>query len=178
MESVKDLLKEIKDTTTQVSASAKDEVRVMKAMLNDRDYTVDVYGKNGKEGEYCPSKETRQVMASVISSAAKISGPEALSMMEAHEFKKSEAAGLVELSKEFTNTYISSGRKLPLGGRETSNVSLSSKHVEAGMRTYPTKKVGLNEDGTARCVSGEVYVDAYDSVRVHAPCPSWIKNKK
>ena len=45
--SVLNLIKEINDTRTQTSASAKDEVRVMRAMLNDPTFKVDVYGRSG-----------------------------------------------------------------------------------------------------------------------------------
>ena len=50
MEEVKvvDLIKEIKDGITQRTSSNKDEVRVMKAMLNDRTYEVGVYNKTGR----------------------------------------------------------------------------------------------------------------------------------
>ena len=50
MDTVRELVNEINNTRTQTSASAKDEVRVMKAMLNDPDFKVDVYGKSGVEG--------------------------------------------------------------------------------------------------------------------------------
>ena len=46
-ESVKDLVKEIKTGLSQTSSSRKDEIRVMKAMLNDPSYEVDEYGKDG-----------------------------------------------------------------------------------------------------------------------------------
>lgn len=177
MESVKELIAEIGGSNTQVSASQKDENRVMKAMLNDREFKVDVYSKEGKVGEYCPAKEVRGMVASIISATTKVASQEAEKLAENYEFKKNDAAVMVDLSKEYVNTYMSTGRKLSLGGREKSNVSLSVKHIEAGFKTYP-KKVGVNEDGTPRCVPCEVYVNGYDSIRVHAPCPAWIKEQK
>ena len=36
--------------------SQKDEIAIMKAMLNDTEYKVSVYGSNGTvESEYCPA---------------------------------------------------------------------------------------------------------------------------
>ena len=47
---VRELVNEINETRTQTSASAKDEVRVMQAMLNDDSFVVDVYGNKGVKG--------------------------------------------------------------------------------------------------------------------------------
>lgn len=175
MENVKELLNEIKGNLSQkVSASQKDEVKVMKAMLNDRNYTVGVYGKDGKEGEVCPSKEARDMISSVMSGAAKISQAEASKLAEEYEFKKSEAANMVTISKEFINTYLDSGRKLSLGGRETSNVSLVKKEVEAKTTTYP-KKVGIDENGNAIYKTETTNIKAHSTIKASGSCPSWIK---
>ena len=173
MENVKDLVLEIKSNLSQKSSSQKDELKVMKAMLNDRSYEVGVYGKEGQEGTVNPAKEARELVASVITAAAKIPTAEAEKLAEVHEFKKSEAANFVNISKEFVNTYLDTNRKLPLGGRQTSNVALIKKEVEACTRTYP-KKVGVNEDGTARHEHVPVNVKAHTSIRVIAPCPDWV----
>ena len=174
MENLKELINEIRTNLSQTSSSSKDEVRVMKAMLNDREYTVDVYGKDGVEDTYCPATDARQMMANIVSSAAKIPQPEAEKLMEGYEFKKADATTMIGISKEFVNTFLQTGRKLPLGGREKSNVSFSIKEVEAATRSYP-KKVGVNADGTPRYEKAETQVGAHQSVKVHAPCPSWVK---
>ena len=174
MEKVKEIIAEIKSNLSQTASSAKDEVKVMKAMLNDKEYKVDIYGKNGKEGEYCPAEDARKMMSSIISASAKIPAAEAEKLMDSYEFKKSDAVSMIGISKEFTNTFLQTGRKLPLGAREKSNVSLSLKVVEAASRTYP-KKVGVNADGTDRYEKAETKVKAHESVKVHAPCPSWVK---
>jgi len=173
MENVKDLVKEIKTNLSQKSSSQKDELRVMKAMLNDRTYEVGIYGKEGKEGTVSPAKEARDFVTSIITSAAKIPVAEAEKLAEAHEFKKSEAANLINISKEFVNTYLGTDRKLPLGGRKTSDVSLIKKVVKESIRTYPSK-VGVNEDGTARYDHIPVKVKDHTSIRVIAPCPDWV----
>ena len=174
MEKVKDLLTEIKTGLSQTSSSQKDEIRVMKAMLNDRDYKVDVYGKNGVESTYCPAEDARSVVASVIASATKISGPEAEVIANNYEFKKSEAASMINISKEFVNTYLQTGRKLPLGGREKSNVALAIKEVDEITRLYP-KKTGVNSDGSGRYDKAPAKIKAHQSVRVYGPCPEWVK---
>ena len=37
-------------------------------------------------------------------------------LMDNYEFKNQEANAMIGLSKEFINTYLNTGRKLPLGG--------------------------------------------------------------
>lgn len=173
-ESVKGLVNEIKTGLSQTSSSHKDEVRVMKAMLNDPSYEVSVYSKDGVVDTYNPCKDFRAMCSSIVSSAAKVPQAEAANMMETYEVKKSEAASMVNISKEFVNTFLHTGRKLPMGAREKSDVSLSLKMVAPSTRLYP-QKVGVNDDGSARYSKSPTTVPEHEAIRVHAPCPSWVK---
>lgn len=173
MENVKNLVNEIKSGLSQKSSSQKDELRVMKAMLNDKEYEVSVYG--GAEVEtFCPAREAREMISSVIKTTTKMSGDEAAKLADAHEFSNKEASCMIGISKEFINTYLDTGRKLPLGGREKSDISLIQKEVKATTRSYP-KRVGVNEDGTPRYEREEAPVKAHVTAKVIGPCPSWIK---
>lgn len=174
MENVKELVKQIDTNRTQRSSSQKDEVAVMRAMLNDKDYKVEVYGKNGAEGTYCPAEEARSMISSVISAAAKIPSAEAEKLAEDYEFKKSEATAMVGISKEFINTYSQTGRKLPLGKRETSDVSLERKHVEEKEKTYP-KVIGIDNDGNKIIEKAKTIVKAHDTIKATGHCPEWVK---
>ena len=163
--------------TVYNTKSQKDEVLVMKTMLNDTSYKVNVYGPNGVEDTYCPSEEARNMMAGIISEATGMRQAESDIVMKNYEFRNSDAKSMVNLSKEFVNTYLNTGRKLPLGGRERSNVSLLKKVIPGGIVKYPVK-VGEDKDGKAICEPKETYIGEYESIKVVAPCPSWIKNKK
>ena len=174
MSIVKDLVNEISTGLSQTSASIRDEGRVMHAMLNDKDYQVSIYDNDGVVGTFNPASDFRNMCASIMSSAAKISSAEAEQLMDGYELKKSEATAMVNLSKEFINTYLHTGRKLPLGAREKSDVSLSLKDVEASSRSYPVK-IGVNDDGSDRYSKVPTVIPAHESIRVHAPCPSWVK---
>lgn len=174
MEKVNSLLKEIKDNLSQTSASQKDEIRVMRAMLNDKEYSVSVYGKEGKVGTMCPSEEARTMAASIISSTAKIPAAEAAKLADDHEFSKAESVSMINISKEFVNTFLQTGRKLPLGGREKSNVAIAAKEIKETQRSYP-KKVGVNADGTPRCDMKSTTVPAHNGIRVYSPCPEWVE---
>ena len=174
-ESVKTLVNEIKASLSQISSSHKDEIRVMKAMLNDPTFEVDEYGKDGVIGTYNPCKDFRSMCTSIISSTTKIPQAEAANMMEGYEVKKSEADTMVRVSKEFTNTFLHTGRKLPMGAREKSDVCLSLKEVAPSTRLYP-QKVGVDENGAPVYSKAPTTVPAHEAYRVHAPCPSWVKS--
>lgn len=172
---VMELVKEINETRTQTSASNKDELKVMQAMLNDPDFVVDVYGKSGVIGQYCPYDDAHNMAANIIKGAAKISTKEAEHLAESYEFTKSDANTFINISKEFINTYVETGRKLPLGGREKSNIALSKKVKGERSNNFP-KKVGVNDDGSDKYEScGEGIIPAHNSLRVHSSCPPWLK---
>ena len=73
---VRSLIEDINATRTQASASAKDEIKVMRAMLNDPTYKVDVYGKSGVEGQYCPYDEARAMISSILKDTTRMSTKE------------------------------------------------------------------------------------------------------
>ena len=173
--SVRDLIKEISETRTQTSASSKDETRVMSAMLNDPTFKVDVYGRNGIEGQYCPYDDARSMVANIIKDTTKISAQEATDLASNYKFGKQESNVMIGLTKEFINTYIETGRKLPLGGRADSNISIAKKVKEARANTFP-KKVGINDDGTDRYETvDQGIIPAHGSLKVYSPAPSWLK---
>ena len=172
---VMELVKEINETRTQTSASAKDELKVMQAMLNDREFVVDVYGKTGVIGQYCPSDDAHTMAANIIKGATKMTTKEAELLAENYGFTKSDANTFINISKEFINTYVETGRKLPLGGREKSNIALSKKVKGERSNNFP-KKVGVNDDGTDKYEScGEGMIPTHNSLRVHSSCPPWLK---
>ena len=168
------LIQDINTNLKQTSSSRKDETAIMQAMLSDPNYEVNIYGKDGIEGTYNPTNDFRAMCASIISNAAKVPTAEAVQLMSDYNVRKSEAASMVNISKEFVNTFLQTGRKLPLGAREKSDVSLSIKKVDATTRMYP-QKVGVNDDGSDRYSKTTTTIPAHESVRVHAPCPSWVK---
>ena len=179
MENVYELINEIRATieNTRKSASAQDEVRVMKAMLNDKDYRVEEYKGTGKVSEFCPSEKIRSFSSSVISNAVDMSISEANAIMEDYEYSNKEAELLIDVSKEFINTYLDTGRKLGLGGRVDSNISLTQKVVEETTTTYP-KKVGEDAEGKPIYEHPESVIPAHKSISVSGSCPKWLKSEE
>lgn len=174
MTSVVGVVQDIKDNLKQRNSSQKDEIAVMQAMLNDTSYSVDIYDKSGKIGDYCPADDFNNMVSSIISSTTKISKEEAKSLTEAHEVTKTEARSQVNISKEFINTYLNTGRKLPLGGRELTNFALSVRDVPERLKPCP-RKVGIGDDGSGIYETPNKVIPAHIGLKAYGTCPPWIK---
>lgn len=170
---VVDILKEIQDTHKQVSSSQKDEVRVMQAMLNDTNYEVGVYAKAGKVDTYNPAQDFKSMQARIVSSVTKMGKEEAKKLVDEYEVTKTDANTMVNVSKEFINTYLDSGRKLSLGGRETSNFALSVRDIPATEKTYQRR----HDDGKGNITwePGKKTIPAHKGLKARSSCPSWVK---
>ena len=171
---VKELVSKINSERTQSGASMKSELDVMRAMLNDKDYVVDIYSKDGKEGEYRPRESAEAIAAGVLKGAAKITSAEAAELASNYEFTKSDAEEAIKLSKEFINTYMQTGRKMRLGGREKSDISIKIKQKDASITSFP-KKVGVDSAGKPIYEKAQINVPAYNSLSVNASAPEWLK---
>lgn len=167
MENLTMVMAGIRDGLVQKSASRKDEVAIMKAMLNDPSYEVGIYTKDGQVGTYSPFEDSRKMLSRVIGTTTKISQQEAEELAENYEMTRADADTMVNISKEFVNTYLQTGRKLPLGGRKTINASLILKHVEEKDKVVPSSN-SEDEKKTTR-------VPEHDAVKTICPCPRWLK---
>jgi hypothetical protein len=170
MERCKEVISEIRNGLSQRSSSQKDEVRVMRSMLNDPTYNVGIYDKTGKIGEYCPFEDSRAMLGSIINEATGIQPKEAQALANTFEFTNKEAAAMVNISKEYVNTYLHTNRKLPLGAREKSNVSLLLKEIGESQKKFPNT-IGDSSDKS----TGVTVVPAHEGIKVSAPCPSYLK---
>ena len=79
-----------------------------------------------------------------------------------------EATTMINLSKEFVNTYVHTGRKLPLGGREDMNVAVQLKEVPETVKQFPKGGIGSSE-------RGQVTIPAHNTLKAAGPCPSYLK---
>ena len=173
---VKELIKLIADTRTQTSANAKDENRVAVAMLNDPTFSVDVYKKDGIVGTYSPYEDARIMVAGIIKDTAKISDSEATKLASEYQFGKSEAQTMINFGKEFINTYLETGRKLPLGCREKSNCSLVRHVKEARTNSFPVP-TGVDASGNKTYGTTTGTTPEYNTIKVSGACPTHLKNK-
>lgn len=180
MSTVLELINEINKERTKENSydtkNRKDEIAVMKAMLNDQSYEVTIYDSNGPKGTFNPSKSIRKTLGNIMAGASGMSTKEARMLLEQYEFKTSDAKTFVELSKEFINTYLQTGRKLPLGGRERSNVSLVQRTTEPKEASFPVQS-GIDENGNPIYTHKTTTIPEYEYIKAYSGCPKWLKNK-
>ena len=95
-ENVKKLMGEIQEVTAkQKAASRVDEIRVMKAMLNDPNFKVSIYDKNkGLVGTRCPREEATKFVASTTSAITGLDQAQATELANNYEFSKKDATFL------------------------------------------------------------------------------------
>ena len=175
MENVKNIIDKIKSENSRVAASQKDEVAVMKAMLNDKDFHVTVYDKNGPtENMVSPSDCARSIASNVLTNAAGVPKEEANNIANEYEFTKSDAENMINISKQFIHTYLETGRKLPLGGRAKSNIALVKKVVPESIKGTPINS-GTDDEGNNIWTTKTTVRPEHDSIKVVSPCPNWLK---
>ena len=75
MENAREVIKIVTDNVKQKSSSKKDEVTVMKALMNDTEYSTKIYGTKDGIDTYYPSQELRKVVANAVSDITKIPMP-------------------------------------------------------------------------------------------------------
>lgn len=163
---MKALMKEIKEVTQkQKSASRVDEVRVMRTMLNDPNFKVSIYDRNkGLVGTRSPREEAVKFVASTSSAITGLDQTQATELANNYEFTKKDAAFLIENARDFTSTYLETGRKLPIVQSEKTEASLIVRHVEK-----KTKKIPDNLGG------GTAIVPAFDKVISKSKSPKYNK---
>ena len=173
---VMEVLQNIQETRTQSSANSKDEIRVGQAMLNDPTFVVDIYNKDGVVGQYSPYQDTRDMISSIIKDTTKMSANEATELANNYQFTRQTTQAMNNYAKEFVNTYLQTGRKLPLGCRATSNCSLIAKHKEAKVNSFPAP-IAVDANGNKIYDSSASMTPAYDTIKVSGTCPAHLKKK-
>ena len=136
---MKELMSEIKEVTKkQRSANKIDEIRVMKAMLNDPDFEISVYDKNkGLIGTKNIHDEAVKFTANLCSSVTGIDSKSATELASNYEFTKKDAIFMIDTSKTFIQTYLDTGRKINIIQGEDSQADLFTRDIPAKDKTIP-----------------------------------------
>lgn len=166
MENAKQTISNIASNLSQRSASRKDEITVMRAIINDPSYTVADFKKDGTIEAYYPGQSFRKTVSNIVADITHMPKKEATELVDNYEFSRADAESLVDLSKEFVQSYLQTGRKLPLGGRITSNIELMWKKISERSAVIPNKDPNKRESVT---------IPAHEGIRVINQCPDWVR---
>lgn len=163
-QTMKDLMKEIKEVTQKArSASKVDEIRVMRTMLNDPDFTVAIYDKSkGLIGTRNPHEEAVKFVSGICSSVTGIDSKSADELASNYEFTKKDATFMLDNTRSFIQTYLETGRKLNISQTKTSQAEIFTRHIDAKEKQIP----GSDKTTT---------VAAYDKIISKSKCPKYAK---
>ena len=142
MEKVNELINKARENNSK-RANLKLEQDVMLGLLNDKEFKVGVYKKDeGKVDEISVYETSRELVSSILNNAGHLNKDEAVDLAHKYEFSKQDANNMIDISKEFVNTYLTTGKKINFGSRESVNMSLVMKHHDTSTKT--TQVGGLN----------------------------------
>lgn len=163
-ESMESLMNDIRKVTAkQRSSSRTDEVRVMRTMLNDKNFEVAVYDRNkGLVGTRSPREEALKFVADTASAITGIDAKDAKDLAKDYEFSKKDSLFLIENARDFTQTYLSTGRKFPIVQSADAEAALFTKPVAAKEKLTP---------------SGRATVPAYNKVICRSKSPKYNEKK-
>lgn len=173
---VQDLLKEIKENQSQLIASQKDELRVMVAMLNDPEYKVGLYNKDGEQtGIICPREDALDIISRSVSSLTGVSLQEAHTLSQDKVFDNNDAKSFINISKQYILGYIETGRKLSFGKREDTDFSLHQEVVPEKYHTHPVKVGEKDGKPIYEHKKKDTPTPEHKVLKASSPCPSWLK---
>lgn len=152
---VETLVEDIKKSTTQIAINKVDEIRVMRAMLNDKDFSVGIYEKGiGFVGTRCPHEEAVNFVKHVLMGATGLDGKDSRHLAENYEFTKRDANFLLEVSRDFIQTYMGTGRKLNVMQTAATEACVFTRPVEASTKYVPDKE----NPGASKVITTSPYV--------------------
>jgi hypothetical protein len=161
------IISEIKKSTNQISINKVDEVRVMRSMLNDPEYTIGVYDKNlGYIGQKNPHSEAVNFVKNVIAGATGLDKKDAQYLAENYEFTKRDANYMLSNMRDFLYTYTSTGRKINVIQSANTEANLFTKDIAKSTKLVPDK----DNKGQTREVETSAYVKLVSSSK----CPKYL----
>lgn len=162
------LVSEIKKGTSQVAINKVDEIRVMRCMLNDANFTLGVYDKNlGYIGERSPRQEAVNFVKNIIGGATGLDSRDSKCLAENYEFTKRDASFLLDNMRDFLQVYMSTGRKINVMQTAATEATLNTRAVQGrSNKPVPDKE----NPGQTKQITTSPYVKLVAVTR----CPKYV----
>ena len=134
------LVSEIKKSTKQISINKVDEVRVMRSMLNDSEFTIGVYDRaQGKEKKKCPHNDAVKFVKNVIQDATGLDSKDSQHLADQYTFTNRDANFLLSNMRDFLYVYTKTGRKINVMQTADAEASLFVKEVSSTEKKIPDR---------------------------------------
>ena len=163
---LEELVNEIKKSTSQVAINKVDEVRVMKSMLNDPDYSIGVYDKTaGYVGQKCPHDEAVKFVKNIVSGTTGLDSKDSLHLAENYEFTNRDANYLIGNMRDFLYVYTSTGRKINIMQSAATEAAIFTKEIPASKKSVPDK----DNPGKTKQITTSPYIKVVSTSK----CPKY-----
>jgi hypothetical protein len=167
MTELEKVLGEVKQSAKQIAINKTDEVKVMVAMLNDKEFKYQKYEKNvGRVGEINPRSQMVNLATDIIFNATGLEKKNCAYLADNLTFTKKDAQTIIELNKEFLDVYTSTGRKINLIQNERTEANVYTKKMGSTTKAIPNK-----EDGTIK----NIKTSPYTKLASQSSCPKYNK---
>lgn len=134
------MLSDIRKCTSQRSINKADEVNVMRAMLNDQEFSIGVYDKSmGYIGQRSPHEEATKFVKNILTGTTGLDNKDAQHLAENYEFTKRDANFLLTNMRDYIATYTSTGRKINILQTGTAEAAVYIKDIDSREKYIPDK---------------------------------------
>ena len=165
---MKDLMIQIQEITAkQRSQNKGDEIAVAQALLNDPEFQVGIYDKNkGLIGTRNVHEEAVKFISNITVEMTGLDRKTAEEYASNYTFTKKDANFIVNTTRDYTQTYLKTGRKFNIIQTEDAEGTIFLKAAPAKEKIVPTK------EGTKLIKTG-----AYQKVACKSSCPKYNTTK-
>lgn len=163
-----------KNGTVKKTFSRTDFDTLLKAMLNDPDYTTEYCGtKNGEmiKKETKPVKMFRESLKRVLVNFG-VDSHDAEKIV--NDYKFTNVDGWYELMSEIIYRYMEAGKKFDFPTREDFKASISIKTIDKAVGTYSTIK---KKGETGPTEKFQIETQAHKILEKKSKAPAWLKKK-
>jgi hypothetical protein len=165
------LVSDIKKNTKQISINKVDEVRVMKSMLNDPDFSIGVYDRTqGYIGQKSPHTEAVKFVKNIIHDTTGLDNADSQHLAEQYEFTNRDANFLLSNMRDFLYVYTNTGRKINVMQSATTEASLFIKDMKSAEKSIPDK----DNPGTTK----KIKTSPYTKLVCSSKCPKYNTEEK
>ena len=165
---LENLISEIKQSSSQIAINKVDEVRVMRCMLNDKDFTIGVYEKNvGYVGQKSPHDEAVNFVKNIIAGATGLDSKDSRHLAENYEFTKRDANFLLSNMRDFIEVYTSTGRKMNIMQTAATEACIFTRDMSSGHKMVPDK----DNPGQSKQIVTSPFVKLVSSSK----CPKYVE---
>ena len=165
------LIADIKKNTHQVAINKVDEVRVMRSMLNDPNFSIGVYDKaQGYIGQKSPRDGAVKFVKNIVQGATGLDSKDSMHLAQNYQFTNRDANFLLDNMRDFLYVYTGTGRKINVMQSADTEASLFIREVQSTDKQIPDK----DNPGKTKTVKTSPYTKLISSSK----CPRYNQSEE